>query len=319
MAFSMRLTKPEPGNPYYNTVANGGYSCCIVGKPTDSGCNVLSNCVGYALGRFNEIAEQAAGKKGWKYSIPGNAEDFWRNRGNLTGGSAPAVGAILCWKKGAVGNSTDGAGHVAIVEKVNSDGSILTSESGWNSSAFWTKTRYIGSGDWGASGYDFLGFIYNPAMAQPGEQTAANTPPVQAAPKEDILRIGSRGDAVRELQQRLLKLGYDCGGAGADGIFGNATLAAVRKFQSDRGLHVDGIAGPATKAALDAAQPAKEGSDRVRVTATGLNIRAGAGTANPIVGVLQRGTVCSISQRLDGFGKLTDGRGWICLDYTEEA
>ena len=53
--FKPRMTKPESGNPYYNTLAAGGYSGCIKGSPTDKGCNVLANCVGYAAGRFNEI------------------------------------------------------------------------------------------------------------------------------------------------------------------------------------------------------------------------------------------------------------------------
>ena len=51
----MRTTKPENGNKFYNTVLKGGYSHCIAGYPTDKGCNVLANCVGYACGRFNEI------------------------------------------------------------------------------------------------------------------------------------------------------------------------------------------------------------------------------------------------------------------------
>ena len=53
--FAIRKTKPESGNKFYNTTSNGGYSKCIKGKPTDKGCNVLANCVGYACGRFNEI------------------------------------------------------------------------------------------------------------------------------------------------------------------------------------------------------------------------------------------------------------------------
>lgn len=321
MAFSVRFIKPETGNPYYNTVSNGGYSRCIVGKPTDPGCNVLSNCVGYALGRFNEIAEEAAGKKGWKYHISGNAEDFWRNRGNLTGGSTPAVGAIICWKKGAVGNSADGAGHVAIVEMVNSDGSILTSESGYNSAAFWTKTRYKGNGNWGATGYDFLGFIYNPAMGQSTGQTVTNAPPAQAAaPKGDVLCIGDKGDAVKELQQRLIKLGYDCGKAGVDGDFGGSTLAAVRKFQSDHKLTVDGVYGPATKTAMDAAlsKAGAAAAGNVKVTASALNIRGGAGVSYPIAGVIRDRGVYEVTEVVNGFGKLADGRGWICLDFTEK-
>ena len=70
--------------------------------------------------------------------------------------------------------------------------------------------------------------------------------PVSAAVSHPMLRKGSRGDAVRELQEKLMDLGYDLGVYGADGIFGNKTLAAVRAFQKDCGIKVDGIAGPVT-------------------------------------------------------------------------
>lgn len=52
------------------------------------------------------------------------------------------------------------------------------------------------------------------------------------------------------LQRALIAHGYGVGSAGADGKPGPATKRAVEAFQRDRGLHVDGIAGPATIAAL---------------------------------------------------------------------
>jgi hypothetical protein len=70
--FVPRLSIPEKGNPYYNTISNGGYSTAIVGKPTYNGLNVLANCVGYAFGRYNEVA----GENACKYLQPVNAEDF---------------------------------------------------------------------------------------------------------------------------------------------------------------------------------------------------------------------------------------------------
>lgn len=56
-----------------------------------------------------------------------------------------------------------------------------------------------------------------------------------------VLRNGSRGSDVREMQSSLMKLGYNLGSYGADGIFGSVTERAVRKFESDEGLTVDGI------------------------------------------------------------------------------
>lgn len=160
--FKMRTTKPEAGNKYYITKANGGYSNAIQGSPKDKDCDVLSNCVGYAYGRFNEIG----GYGSCKYLSPVNAENFIQYKGNCTVGQTPKLGACMVWQKGASLSGSDGAGHVAIVENVISDTEIVTSESGWGSSTpFWTQTRKKGDGNWGqSSSYKFLGFIYNPAV-----------------------------------------------------------------------------------------------------------------------------------------------------------
>ncbi len=64
---------------------------------------------------------------------------------------------------------------------------------------------------------------------------------------------GSSGSDVSAMQTYLIALGYHCGDTGVDGIFGSATRAAVRAFQSDHGLKVDGICGPKTWRALIAA------------------------------------------------------------------
>lgn len=57
-----------------------------------------------------------------------------------------------------------------------------------------------------------------------------------------------RGDDVRELQRRISRLGFDTGYD--DGIYGAQTAEAVRDFQLNAGLVVDGMAGPATTHAL---------------------------------------------------------------------
>ncbi len=60
---------------------------------------------------------------------------------------------------------------------------------------------------------------------------------------------GSRGEEVREIQARLAALGYYNGSI--DGIYGVQTKNAVKRFQQDRNLTVDGIAGEKTLAALN--------------------------------------------------------------------
>jgi N-acetylmuramoyl-L-alanine amidase len=66
-----------------------------------------------------------------------------------------------------------------------------------------------------------------------------------------------RGDDVCTLQERLLELGYDA--YRADGVFGSKTETALRSFQRDYGLLVDGVCGPATLRALRQLQPKVRG------------------------------------------------------------
>ena len=62
------------------------------------------------------------------------------------------------------------------------------------------------------------------------------------------VRQGSSGTVVRQIQQRLKSWGYYFGNV--DGIYGSATTAAVRKFQQNNGLYVDGIVGEQTAAKI---------------------------------------------------------------------
>lgn len=63
------------------------------------------------------------------------------------------------------------------------------------------------------------------------------------------LRIGSRGEAVRELQKYLLSAGYRID---VDGAFGVATENALKQFQQNHNLVADGVCGPMTWAMLEA-------------------------------------------------------------------
>ena len=69
------------------------------------------------------------------------------------------------------------------------------------------------------------------------------------------LRRGSKGEYVTLAQTELIQKGYSCGSYGADGQFGAATEKAVRAFQADAGLTIDGVIGQKTWAALDDAVP----------------------------------------------------------------
>lgn len=161
MAFSVRTSKPAKGNKFYITKENGGYSTCIAGKPTDV-CNVLANCVGYACGRFNEIIGSM------KYpSLNCNAENFIERAKSmgLTVVSYPVLGGIMVWQKGSTLDDSDGAGHVEIVERIDSANQIYTSASNYGGTAFYNSLRTNSNGRWGlGSSYSFRGCIVNPSI-----------------------------------------------------------------------------------------------------------------------------------------------------------
>ena len=71
---------------------------------------------------------------------------------------------------------------------------------------------------------------------------------VRNAEVQALSKYGSRGEEVRQIQTKLKRWGYYSGNV--DGIYGSATLAAVKSFQKKNGLTVDGIAGTKTLQAM---------------------------------------------------------------------
>ena len=117
---------------------------------------------GYANGRFAEII----GKGKVEFQLVCNAENFIEKAKNygLQVVNYPTLGGIMVWQKGSL-SSRDGAGHVAIVERIDSANQIYTSESSYGGSAFYNATRTNNNGRWGmGSAYAFRGCIVNPAI-----------------------------------------------------------------------------------------------------------------------------------------------------------
>ena len=203
---NVRTTKPTSGNKFFITKSKGGYSTCIQGSPTDSQCNVLSNCVGYACGRFNEIIGAM------KYpSLNCNAENFIERAKNTYGleiSSVPTLGGIMVWQKGTL-SGNDGAGHVAVVEKIIDSNTIYTSESGYGGSAFWNSTRRNTNGRWGlGSAYTFRGCIVNPAI---GKVVAPTPTPSAKKSVDEVAKEVIRGEWGNgdERYNRLPNAGYN--------------------------------------------------------------------------------------------------------------
>ena len=65
-----------------------------------------------------------------------------------------------------------------------------------------------------------------------------------------VLKVGSSGNEVRLVQRALAAAGFDPGPI--DGVFGQRTERATKAFQAMRGLAIDGVIGPSTRAALRA-------------------------------------------------------------------
>lgn len=135
-----------------------------------------------------------------------------------------------------------------------------------------------------------------------------------------ILNRGDNGSGVKALQEKLIKLGYSCGTSGADGDFGAATENAVRRFQqSISNLGVDGIAGYNTLKAIDAAlEKLSSGSNKVRVTATELNVRYGPGTQYTVRTRIRKGEIYELVGESNGWIRLKDPSGWVSAEYIEK-
>lgn len=91
---------------------------------------------------------------------------------------------------------------------------------------------------------------------------------------QTLSKLGSRGDEVYEIQERLKQWGYYDGDV--DGIFGLQTQKAVKKFQEKNGLAADGIAGTLTLQAmgLSAGSTGTQSSNSVELLARVISAEA---------------------------------------------
>lgn len=129
--------------------------------------------------------------------------------------------------------------------------------------------------------------------------------------QKNYLSKGDKGTEVKEMQEKLIVCGYSCGSYGADGDFGSGTDSAVRSFQKDYGLTVDGKFGPASKAKLDKVYAAKISSnyEKISISTTSPSVKgirvcgnkvpvcSEPGNANKIVGYLNDGNLISCDYR----------------------
>lgn len=265
----IRTTCPK-NNKYYIRKVTGGLNGAVAGNPTQRYANVLDNCVGYANGRFNESINDPDLKgivKAFKYQLVCDAEDFIESakRQGLKISSTPIEGGIMVWQKGRTLSPSDGAGHVAFVERVYDDGSIMTSESGWASWAFKTVRRDNKNGRWGQnSNYKFRGCIINPSIKDPkvvpvppltvdgigGACTVRAMQRFFGTPQDGVISGQNRTQSKFYPSLTAVEYGKDgsvcikklqkwCG-ASVDGVLGEKT---VKAWQKKLGVEADGVFG----------------------------------------------------------------------------
>lgn len=119
----------------------------------------------------------------------------------------------------------------------------------------YTASKYLTSDKYLLRGDILLNDAHHVAINVTDGSATKSTPaatPAACPYKEPSYYIawGSSGNGVKWVQWHLRHLGYDIGKSGVDGICGRMTDAAIRKFQKDKKLEVDGIVGPKTRAAL---------------------------------------------------------------------
>lgn len=188
--------------------------CLAHGGFSDDGGQTLN------LNRLIGITQTTA--KGWAYCpyLRKNFEDAGRWY------SEPQVGDIFIIRS---------EGHTGFVWKVNGDGTFQTVEGNYGNMVALGRRRVI----------DQAGFCRPPYDSQAAPQPVPSTG--DYLPFPGVTRRGSRGEAVRQVQRRLIVHGHQLA---VDGDFGPMTERRVKVHQQAWRLEVDGIVGPKTWATL---------------------------------------------------------------------
>lgn len=124
----------------------------------------LPNCTCYAWGRFwEESNDDWSSTANKPTQLPtGDGGQWWgqnQQSGAYPSGQVPKLGAVICFE-----DNNGGSGHVAIVEEIDSNGNLTTSNSAYGGTYFWTDTVVNVGGTYNWSHYTCQGFIYNPLV-----------------------------------------------------------------------------------------------------------------------------------------------------------
>lgn len=241
--------------------------------------------------------------------------NWFKKRGLYTkrGKGTPAPGDVIYFYSSAKGR----IGHVGIVKSVTSSkvytiegntsgaSTLVTNGGGVREKSYSLKSTYI-------DGYG------RPPYASVNPSGGADTKPVTPALKlgDRILENGMTGPDVKQMQDGLIRLGYDLGKWGADGEFGDATELAVRRFQTQEDLAPDGEFGPLSLAAMNKAlEQLNAPADAKQVQIYGGNCYV---RSSPVVqkdnirGIAHEGTKYPFTGQ-------TSADGWLEIVYKDKA
>lgn len=148
----------------------------------------------------------------------------------------PGDFVLYDWQDDGKGDNTGWPDHIGTVEAVVGD-SITVIEGNYQNAVGRRPIR--------KNGKYIRGFI-TPKYASEVKTAETKKTEEVCAVNVNVLRKGSKGNNVKAMQTLLIGYGYFCGGYGPDGDFGSGTESALRSFQKNKGLSVDGICGPKT-------------------------------------------------------------------------
>lgn len=134
-----------------------------------------------------------------------------------------------------------------------------------------------------------------------------------------VLKKGMEGEDVKELQTRLIALGYSMPKYGADGEYGSETASAVKAFQKANGLTANGQFSIPDLTVLETAE--KNPSKTVKIVNGNCNVRTEGKLSGSIIGVAHRNETYSYAGETNsaGWNKIIfKGKtGWVSGKYSK--
>lgn len=250
--FMFKIMKATPtGEPKYTKITTSGKKLADAGLTTTGGTFSVPGTVKWVDDTGADLPDTTTVEANKLYKwvfTPNDSTNYktltgtiklWSKSTSSGGGGsyyAPVVPDMPMVYWGCTGDAVK-----TLQEKLNAKGF----HSGNVDGIFGAKTYAAVTAFQKANSLGVDGIVGKLTWAKLYDATPVNVTPVTTQP---MLRTGSRGDAVRKLQELLNAKGYTCGSV--DGIFGSKTYAAVLAFQKANGLGADGIVGPLTWAKL---------------------------------------------------------------------